>query len=151
MRFFIVQSKASRIRNARIKKGMSQQELGDAVGTTQQTINNLENKDVENSKYYRSIAEALEMDFDYLMDGDLVRKKTADQLDTDEIINISVDSLRKAIGSVKAINIQRGFENNCFDEQMLLRAFELTIKGTLTGDYVTAALQSETELDNKVK
>ena len=58
-----------RLKYARILRGLSQQQLGKKVPTSQSTINDLESGRIKTSKYLMGIADCLEVDMRWLTEG----------------------------------------------------------------------------------
>lgn len=58
-----------RVRDTRIEKGMTQQQLADAVGVNQPVIGSIESRDSETSKHASKIADALSVNLDWLLTG----------------------------------------------------------------------------------
>lgn len=58
-----------RVRDTRIEKGMTQQQLADAVGVNQPVIGSIESRDSETSKHASKIANALSTSLDWLLTG----------------------------------------------------------------------------------
>ena len=58
-----------RVRDIRIKKGMTQQQLADSVNVNQPVIGSIESRDSETSKHASKIADALSDSLDWLLTG----------------------------------------------------------------------------------
>lgn len=58
-----------RVRDIRIKKGMTQQQLADSVNVNQPVIGSIESRDSETSKHASKIADALSVSLDWLLTG----------------------------------------------------------------------------------
>lgn len=58
-----------RVRDTRIEKGMTQQQLADTVGVNQPVIGSIESRDSETSKHASKIADALSVSLDWLLSG----------------------------------------------------------------------------------
>ena len=58
-----------RVKEAREFRSLTQGELADLIGWTQQALSTLENRDSKKSSYAAQIAKALEIDIDWLMSG----------------------------------------------------------------------------------
>lgn len=142
MRLFLVPTIGSRIKDARLKAGLSQGELGDKVGTSQQLIGKLEKDSPSSSKYYWPISKTLSVDYDWLMTGDK-NKPTSVDVDPEYIIGLSKEALVEAVNSVKKIMIRKQIDPAVLDKDttnLVMQAFEISMRGKLTGDYITTAL-----------
>lgn len=133
----------SRVREARKKAGLNQTELGDLVGGSQQIITKIESGEVKNTSYLDGIAKALNVSYTWLKDGvaDTSSINSADNVE--EFVSTAMDALRNALTSAKAISIQQGKDPEHLDNTMLFQAFEIHLRGKLTGDYAMAALGSK--------
>ncbi|QJR79638.1 helix-turn-helix transcriptional regulator [Alteromonas pelagimontana] len=140
MRLFILSTIGSRITEARNAKGWSQDDLAAAVGTSQQNIARMEANVTRTSKYFDPICEALGVSRAWLLKGERKVEEGEQLTDPEFYVHAATEALDQAIKSYKSIRIQngKGYENVDFD--LLRRAFEISIKGKLTGDYVTASL-----------
>lgn len=58
-----------RVRDTRIEKGMTQQQLADIVNVNQPVIGSIESRDSETSKHASKIADALSVSLDWLLTG----------------------------------------------------------------------------------
>lgn len=58
-----------RVKEAREYRGMTQGDLADSIGWTQQALSTLEKRDSKKSAYSSQIAKALNVDINWLMDG----------------------------------------------------------------------------------
>jgi transcriptional regulator with XRE-family HTH domain len=138
MGLFLVPSIGSRVIKARIKLDISQKELGERVGTTQQAIQKIEAGGVSHSRYLEPIATALGVSYNWIVKG------VADpvgNVNSDEFILTATDALHDALNSFKAISFQEGVDLSAIDFNLLKMAFDVSLRGRLTGDYVTAALR----------
>lgn len=143
---------STRVTQARNKKGWSQGKLGEAVGTSQQQIANIENGTTKNSKYFLPIAKVLGLSYDWLLYGDDKPTLTPTEIkDNEDMITVAVDALGRAISSMKVINQKSGKDPLTLDEELLKRAFEISMKGSLSGDFVTSALEMERQDSNVVR
>ncbi|MCC2615961.1 helix-turn-helix domain-containing protein [Aestuariibacter halophilus] len=140
MGFFIVPNVGSRVREVRKKAGLSQEQLADIVGASQQTIAKIESSQEGKSSYIRDIAKALGVSLDWIMDGVVNAQSDDATQNVDEFIDNATAALTDAINSMRAINIQQGKSPDEFNPVLLKRAFGVSLRGKLTGDYVTAAL-----------
>ncbi|MCH1781752.1 XRE family transcriptional regulator [Psychrobacter glaciei] len=59
----------SRVKEAREHRGLTQGELADKIGWSQQALSTLEKRDSKKSAYASPIAKALDIDIDWLMSG----------------------------------------------------------------------------------
>ncbi|MAZ39695.1 MAG: hypothetical protein CMF49_06205 [Legionellales bacterium] len=66
-----------KIKMQRVSKGMSQSDLANCVGITQQTLQRLESGKAKTSRHIDKIASALGVDVDYLSEEDAVYEPTA--------------------------------------------------------------------------
>lgn len=131
-----------RIAESRREKGLSQSELADMVNTTQQTIGNIE-KNSPSSKYYLPISEALGVPYEWIVKGETSITPKQDGKDAEFYIRISEEAFDQAITSFKALSMQRGDDVACFDFDLLKSAFKISMRGKVTGDYVTASLAGQ--------
>lgn len=60
---------AKRVKYMREKRGLSQAQLADAIGSDQSVIANLERRDGKSSKYTQQLSQALEVDVAWLISG----------------------------------------------------------------------------------
>ena len=142
MGFFKLSSISSRVLEARQRNGFSQSRLGEMVGTSQQVIANIEKGKTSYSKYINPISKALGVSYEWLMYGNSEGIKASnDELDSETFIAIANESLSRAINSMKVINEKKGVQPNIMDEQLLKKAFEISIKGQLSGDFLLTALE----------
>lgn len=140
MRFFLVSTIGSRIRDARKAADLTQGDLAEKVETTQQNIQKLEKSDSAASKYLYPIAEVLGVDYEWLRFGDDKKPARKNMDDPETQIAVSLEVLESALKSVKAVMVQRGKDPKAVDSELIIKAFEVGLRGRLTGDYVTAAL-----------
>lgn len=142
MRLFILSTIGRRVAEARRERGLSQKELADEIGTTQQTITNIETKS-PSSRYYLKISEVLGVPYHWLMKGE------ADQNPVDKgkleeyYIRLSEEALDQAITSYKAVCLGRGDSIDSVDFELMKSAFKISMRGKVTGDYVTASLSAQ--------
>lgn len=139
----------SRMREARIAQGYSQLDLAEAVGASQQSIAKIERGGTRNSKYFHSICKALNISYEWLVKGD--EQETHEQtynVDDEQFIKLGKEALTEAINSVKHIYLRQGKRIE-FDVQMVERAFEIALRGKITGDYLTSALALHENIDLK--
>lgn len=144
-----VSSSGTRIRELRIERGLSQKALGEAIGTSQQTIANLESTSPEKSKYYAPISELFNVPLKLLLRG--ISPPLASETcfkDPDEIITIGEQALDAAIASFQKIAKERENEASSIDFGLIRDAFAIAIRGIITGDYVTASFEVR-DLTNK--
>lgn len=142
MRLFILSTPGRRIAEARREKGMSQAELADLVNTTQQTIGNIETKS-PSSRYYLPISEALGVSYEWILKGDTSITPKQTGADPEYYIKLSEEAFDQAITSFKALSLQRGDDIGSVDFNLLKSAFSISIRGKVTGDYVTASLSAQ--------
>lgn len=128
----------SRIASARRKMDLSQLALGEKVGTTQQAIQKIESGDIAHSRYLEPIAVALGVSYNWVVKGVASPGSAAD---SEEYVISANEALNDAINSFKAISVQKGVDMSGFDFKLLKTAFDVSLRGKLTGDYVTAALR----------
>jgi transcriptional regulator with XRE-family HTH domain len=141
MRLFILSTIGQRVTDARKAKGLSQKELAELIGTTQQTITNIETKSPD-SRYYLKISEVLDVSYEWIVKGE---KKAPGLNSTDDIesyIAMAEDAFMQAINSYKAISLQRGDNIASVDFELMNDAFMIALRGKITGDYVTASLNA---------
>ena len=138
MGLFLVPTIGSRISTARRKMDLSQFALGELVGTTQQAIQKIESGDVAHSRYLEPISVALGVSYNWIVKG---VASPGSATESEEYIITANDALVDALNSFKAISLQKGVDMSGFDFNLLKAAFDVSLRGKLTGDYVTAALR----------
>jgi transcriptional regulator with XRE-family HTH domain len=140
MRLFIVSTIGSRVREARIRAEMNQTELGEASGISQQMITKIEADGVKKPSGLEEIANALGVSYSYLKTGVVNPVIDSTATDAESYILTAKDALAESLNSMCAINIQNGVDKDKLDKALLGRAFEISLRGKLSGDYLTAAL-----------
>lgn len=130
----------SRVRTARRQAKMSQAQLGEASGFSQQMITKIESDLVKKPSGLEEIAEATGVSYFYLKTGAANPYMDSPASDSESYVLTAKDALNEAIKSMKAINKQSRVNANLLDVDILQKAFEISFRGKLSGDYLTAAL-----------
>lgn len=142
MRLFILSTPGRRVAEVRKERGLSQKDLADKIGTTQQTITNIETKS-PSSRYYIAISEVLNVPYEWIMKGETtITPKNKDKGD-EYYIRVSEEAFDQAVTSFKALSLQRGDDLSGIDFDLLKSAFSISVRGKLTGDYITASLAAQ--------
>lgn len=140
MSLFIVSNIGTRLAEARKQSDHTQKTLAEAVGATQQIITKIETGDVLNSKYFMPICEELGISYSWLVKGK-EESDCAESENPDKFINVALLAADEALKATVALTASRGGVSGKFDYEMFKSAFEVSLRGRLTGDYVTAALK----------
>lgn len=146
MRFVLVSSTGERVKKAREDAGLSQSHLGEAVGASQQVIAKIESGGVRNSSFLPKIAEVLGTTYDFLRYGTTPDtssnvSNTSKSTSEEEFITTALDALNDAIISVRAYRVGKGDENPLPEKELLSKAFEIALRGRITGDYLSVILK----------
>lgn len=142
MRLFILSTPGRRVAELRREKNLSQKDLADMIGTTQQTITNIETKSPQ-SRYYLAISEVLDVPYEWIMKGEKTAKPKSGDKGEEYYIRVSEEAFDQAITSFKALSLQRGDDVSGVDFDLLKSAFKISMRGKVTGDYVTASLAAQ--------
>lgn len=140
----------SRIKGLRVRRGLSQKQLGQQLGTSQQTIANIEASSPQHSKYYSDLSVFFEVPFEFILKGidESSKKDSLVTIGFNQAIEASEEALEKALCSYAKLQRDSEEEMGNIDTATLKKAFAIAIRGELTGDYVTASL-SITHIDSK--
>lgn len=142
MRLFILSTIGKRVAEARREKGLSQKELADEIGTTQQTITNIETKSPA-SRFYLKISEVLGVSYEWIVKGEAEQAPVDKNKLDDYYIRLSEEAFEQAVTSYKAVCLGRGDSIDNIDFELMKNAFSISMRGKVTGDYVTASLSSQ--------
>lgn len=140
----LVSERGQRIKELRNQHKMSQTQLANAIGTTQQTITDLERGATGQSKYISKIAKLFSVEQDYIETGEKPKGHQGfTNIQKQEIISLADESLKEAITSVKAIQLKKKMDIENLDPDLVVKAFNIVLETKLTGDYVLSALGKE--------
>jgi transcriptional regulator with XRE-family HTH domain len=114
--------------------------LAEKAGISQQLIGKIESCDVSKPGSLEEIAKALQVSYSWIKHGaaDISNKSVSSNIDS--FILTADSSIDEAINTMIIINGQRGLAPNELNIEVLKRAFKISLRGKLTGDYVTAAI-----------
>ena len=141
MRLFIVPTLGTRVREAREALGWKQDELANASGVSQQAITKIESGTTKRPTCINALAKALGVSVDYLETGSANASRDDPTIEAESYMLTAKSALGESISSMRAINKSRGKPDNEIDQHLLVRAFEISLRAKLTGDYLTAALE----------
>jgi len=134
-----VSTVGTRVFEARKKLNLTQGELADIAGVSQQLIGKIESGNVTKTGSLEEIAKALDVNYSWLKHGSTDAKSSPLSSDINSFILTADKAIDEAIVTMMAINGQKGSDPMMLDIEVLKRAFKISFRGKLTGDYVTAA------------
>lgn len=141
MRFFIVPTLGTRVKNARDALGLRQEQLAELTGVSQQAINKIESGTTKKPSCINALSKALGVSVDYLESGSASASRDNPTLEAESYMLTAKAALLESIASMRAINKGRSKPDNELDQPLLMQAFEISLRAKLTGDYLTAALE----------
>ena len=99
-------SLGEKILELRKKKGLSQEELGDKINVTRQTISNWElNETSPNPEQLKKLSQELHVSIDELLDNDIKDIVVEKVSNTEKLSKTSLDLLKIIVGVILAIII----------------------------------------------
>lgn len=143
MRLFFLSTIGTRLRDARLAKSMTQGDLASAIGTSQQAVASMEKKSPAASKYFMKICEVLDIEYEWLVKGEKPAPGNSKSDNVDAYIDAAIDALEESLRAVKLASLRRGDESGNIDQNLLREAFKISVRGKMTGDYLTAALSDK--------
>ena len=130
----------TRVFEARKKLGLTQGQLAGKSGVSQQLIGKIESGSVTKTGSLEEIAKALDVTYAWLKHGSVnTAGATSSLADINSLMLTASKAIDEAVVTMMAINGQKGDNPKALNVEVLKKAFNISFRGKLTGDYVTAA------------
>ncbi|WP_018694234.1 helix-turn-helix domain-containing protein [Algicola sagamiensis] len=150
MQLSLVETIGDRVRYYRERKKISQKELGEKAGVSQQTIQKLENGDITRTKVLPEIAEILSISEKYLREGkgspnELSEVPKPEQsFDANKVADLALECFDEAVKSIRSVKIRRNDDPNVDaikDSELIKHAMKACLVTRLGGDYLSVAIE----------